>query len=135
MLGYAFFSAQDTGGCLFLTDLFLRAGVVFAPEDDRPSAIDDGRCGLVYVESLNQPPKDGFVGKWDMSKNCWVSDSLSVVFCVGVTRADAGRRNVSFTPSSTVKSPFLKSLNSEISFAYTRLREASTVVEPGRGTY
>jgi hypothetical protein len=135
MFGYALFNAQDTGGRLFLTDLFLRAGVVFAPEDDRPSAIDDSRSGLVYVESLNQPPEDGFVGKWDMSKNCWVSDSLSVVFCVGVTRADAGRRNVSFTPSSTVKSPFLKSSNSEISFAYTRLREASTVVESGRGTY
>lgn len=54
-------------GWLFLTDFFLRAGVVFTPEDDRPSAIDDGRCGLVDVERFNQPPEGGFVGEWDMS--------------------------------------------------------------------
>ena len=56
-----------TGGrWLFLTDLLLGARVVFAPEDDGPSAVNHGRRGLVDVERLNQPPEGGFVGKGEM---------------------------------------------------------------------
>ena len=78
-----------------LTDYGVGAGEVFAPENDGPSAVDDGLCGLVDVEGLDQAPECALVGEGDVLQAGWIPDDLAGVLCVWVTGANPGRVMVS----------------------------------------